>query len=141
MSASLKFDGMAEFRAALRQLPEHLTGEARHIVEGTANAAHADVRRAYPSHTGHLIGGVVVTRVDAGKVSAGAILKSTAKHAHIFEYGTRGRRTSRGWNRGQMPKAPQNEAMVPIVVRHRRTMMGKLIDMLRRNGLVVEGQP
>lgn len=141
MSASLKFEGMNEFRAALRRLPEELAGEAGHIIEGTANAAATDIKRAYPAHTGRLIAGVVVQHGDNGKVSAGAIVRSTARHAHLFEYGTATRRNSHGANRGAMPKAQENRRMVPIAVRHRRTMVGKLVDMLRRIGFVVETNP
>lgn len=139
VSASLKFDGLTELRAALRKLPEDLAGEASHIVEGIANGAAADIRRVYPSHTGRLIGGVVVTHFEHGKVAAGAIVKSGAPHSHLFEYGTKARRTGKGANRGTMPKAPESERMVPIVVRARKRMYAQLTDLLRRAGFVIEG--
>jgi hypothetical protein len=139
VSVKLELNGMAELREALRNLPETLAGEASHIVEGVANGVASDVRRAYPSRSGRLIGGVQVTRFETGKVAAGAIVKSAAKHAHLFEYGTASRRTSKGVNRGRMPKAPQNERMVPIVVRARKRMYSQFAEMLRRIGFVVEG--
>jgi len=128
---------MKELREALRRLPEELTGEAGHIVEGIANGAASEIRRAYPSRSGRLIGGVVVTKFERGKVAAGAIVKSSAPHAHLFEFGTSSRRTGRGWNRGQMPDAPESERMVPIVVKARRRMYSLLADLLRRTGFVV----
>lgn len=139
MSAKLKFDGMQEFRSMLRNLPQELTGEASHIVEATANGAASDVRRAYPSKSGRMIGGVQVTHFDGGKVAAGAILKSSAPHAHLFERGTRPRKTAQGWPRGSMPEAPEREQMIPIVVKARRFMYGKLAELLRRAGFHVEG--
>lgn len=137
-SVKLKFDGLTELRNALRNLPSDLTGEASHIVEGIANGAASEIRQAYPSVTGNLISGVQVTRFEHGKVAAGALVKSSARHAHLFEFGTKSRRTSKGWNRGTMPKAPENERMVPIIVKARYRMFGLLADMLRRAGLLVE---
>ena len=138
-SVKLRFDGMTELRTALRNLPEDLTGEAGHIVEGVANGAATEIRRGYPNHTGHLIAGVVVTHFEHGKVAAGALVKSAARHAHLFEFGTKSRRTAKGWNRGTMPKAPDQKRMVPVVVKARHRMYSQLADMLRRFGLLVEG--
>ena len=139
MGVTLKLDGMAEFREALRHLPEHLAGEASHIVEGAANGAASEVRRVYPSHTGRLIAGVRVTNFEGGKVAAGAIVKSSARHSHLFEFGTKSRRTAKGWNRGSMPKAQESERSIPIFQRARRRMYLQLADLLRRNGFEVAG--
>lgn len=141
MGASLKWNGLQELKTALRNMPEELAGEASHIVEATANGAAAEVRRAYPSKSGRLIGGVHVTHFEGGKVAAGAVLKSSAPHSHLFERGTRSRKTDKGWNRGSMPEAPENRKMVPIVVKARRRMYSLLTEMLRRAGFVIEGQP
>jgi hypothetical protein len=139
VSVQLKLDGMKEFREALRKLPEELAGEAAHIVEGAANGVASEVRRVYPSHTGNLIGGVRVTHFEGGKVAAGAIVKSSAKHSHLYEYGTAQRRTAKGANRGRMPVPNESRRMIPIVVRARRRMYAQLADLLRRNGFVVSG--
>jgi hypothetical protein len=135
----LVLNGMAEFRAALRNLPETLAGEAAHIVEGAANGAAADVKRRYPIQSGHLVGGVQVTHFDNGRVAAGAIVKSGAKHSHLYEYGTRRRQTAKGANRGAMPKASDATAMIPAIVRARKRMYAELADLLRRAGFQVTG--
>jgi len=151
----LRFDGMSELRAQLRNLPETLAGEASHIVEGAANGAAAEIPRNYPIRDtnlhpgprrkspwfppGNLARGVRVTHFERGKVAAGAIVKSAAKHAHLFEFGTRQRRTNKGANRGVMPKAPASEAMIPVVIRARKRMYSQLADLLRRVGFQVEG--
>lgn len=135
----LVFNGMSEFRALLRHLPEDLTSEASHIVEGTANGAAYEIKRGYPDTSGRLIGGVQVSHFEKGKVAAGAIVKSAAKHAHLFEFGTRQRRTNTGANRGVMPKAAESAAMIPKVIRARKRMYSQLADMLRRVGFRVEG--
>jgi hypothetical protein len=134
----LKFDGLAELRAALRSLPSDLTVEASHEVQGAANGAAADIKRAYPVRTGRLRDGVVVTHVDQGKYSAGAIVKNTAKHSAIFENGTQARHNSIGANRGAMPPG---HVFVPRIIRARRAMYERLKAMLARRGLVVTGTP
>lgn len=138
MAGTLRFDGMAEFRAALRRLPEDLAVEASGIVKATAEGVAAQVKGNYPTgRTGNLVRGVTVTHFENGKVAAGAVVKSTAKHAFIFERGTKPRKTSRGFNRGQMPEAPESQRMIPVVVRFRRRMVDQLIAMMERHGLTV----
>lgn len=138
MSVSLRWDGLEELRAALRQLPEELAGEARHIVEAKANQAAADAKQGYSAHTrsGHLQAGLTVTHYENGKLSAGAIVKNAAKHAFIFEYGTQARHTAIGANRGSMPPG---HVFVPPMQRRRREMYEQLKDLLVRKGLLVSG--
>ena len=137
MSNRLAFDGLAELRAALRNLPAELTGEASRIVEATTNAVAVEVRSEYGKHvvTGNLQAGVVVAHVDRGKFVATGIVKSTAKHAAIFEIGTQARHTDLGANRGAMP--PGN-IFVPIAIRRRRAMEQALKNMIERHGLQVK---
>lgn len=138
MSGSLRWSGLDELRAALRDLPNDLTAEASGIVQSSANEAAEDIREGYRGHrrSGNLEGGVVVTRVDAGKHSAGAIVKNKAKHAALFENGTQARHTAIGANRGSMPPA---HVFVPRVIRHRRAMYDRLKGLLERHGLKVGG--
>lgn len=134
----LVLDGMAELRAALRALPAELASEAGRIIEGEANAAVSEMRQQYPVRTGRLMQGTVVSRVDRGKFAAGAIVKNTAKHAHLFEFGTQTRQNAIGANRGAMP--PGN-VFVPAMIRARRRMYRALAALLERNGLTVTGEP
>lgn len=133
---TLTFQGLDELRAALRALPDDLTGEAGHIVEGAANGAAVDIKTAYPSRTGNLRDGVTVTQVAAGKYAAGAVVKNTAKHAYIFENGTQARHTAIGANRGSMPAG---HVFIPTIIRERRKMYDALKDVLVRHGLIVSG--
>ena len=134
----LVFDGLAELRQQLRNLPAELTAEASNIVNATANSAAVEIRSEYGKHrvTGNLQAGVVISHVDKGKFSAGAIVKSTAKHAAIFEIGTQARHTDLGADRGSMP--PGN-VFVPIIARRRRGMYQALKNLLARQGLTVSG--
>jgi len=136
MSNRLVFDGLDELREALRNLPAELAGEASHIVEGAANGAAADIKAAYPVRTGNLRDHLTVTHVDQGKYSAGAIVKNTAKHAALFEFGTQARHTDIGANRGSMPPG---RVFITRAIKARRQMYTALKDLLVRKGLLVSG--
>lgn len=132
----LTFEGLSELREALRNLPDDLRGEARHIVEAAANGAAAQIQGAYAVDDGDLRDGVYVRPSEVGTFGAGAIVVSKAPHAHLYEFGSQVRRTKAGANRGAMPPKP---TFVPIVIRKRRQMQEQLIDLLVRHGLVVSG--
>lgn len=137
MSAALKFQGIDELRAALRQLPAELAGEAGHILEAEGNAAGVAIRSGYSAHrvTGNLRDHVSVVH-EHSAVAAKTVVKSTARHAHLFEFGTQTRQTRNGANRGAMPPG---HVFVPAMVRARRRMFEQLADLLRRAGLQVRG--
>lgn len=137
MSASVKWNGLDELRAALRTLPADLTAEASFLVEGAANGAAAEIKAAYPVRTGTLRDGLIVSHREKGKFSAGAIVKNTSKHAWLFESGTQARHTALGANRGSMPPG---HVFLPIVIRKRRQLYGQLKALLQRHGLTVRGE-
>lgn len=132
-----RWDGLEELKAALRQLPEELTGEGSHIVEGAANGAAVDVRSGYAGHrrSGNLQDGVTVEHGVSG-FGTSAVVKSNARHAWLFENGSQARHTAIGANRGSMPPA---HVFVPAVMRKRRAMYDELKAMLTRHGLLVSG--
>jgi len=130
------FDGLAELRRQLRNLPPDLTAEAQRITEDAANRAAARIRASYPRRSGALVGGVTVTHFEGGKFFAGAILKNRSPHAAIFEVGTQTRKTDLGANRGSMP--PGN-VFVPIAIQERRQMYEDLKDLVDSNGFTVRG--
>lgn len=137
MGVRLQWQGMEEFKEALRNLPEHLAQEAAGIVVDAAQGAARTVQTNYPQGpTGNLKRRVRVTQ-QRDKASVSARVLSQAPHAVIFEKGTRTRRTDRGWNRGRMPPAPESQAMIPTVIRARATMYERLIDLLKREGFEV----
>lgn len=136
----IRFDGMAELKAALRNLPKRLTEEATNIVEHTAQQMKDDVQAGYRSKvkqevTGNLVDRVVISRQSGGFVT-GAVVKNNAPHAYIFEHGTQVRQTDLGYNRGRMPPG---RVWIPIAVRSRREMLTALVSMVERNGLTVTG--
>jgi len=132
------FEGLAELKEALRQLPTELTAEASHIVEGNANAAAATIKQNYARKSGTLVDGVGVETLRE-QFATGAVVKSKAKHAFMYENGTQVRHTDKGWNRGAMPPAPPGRAFIPVIIRARRRMYEQLADLLKRKGLVVTG--
>jgi hypothetical protein len=139
VASKLVLEGLTELRRELRNLPEDLAREAGVIVTAQAELAKDQIQRAYPEKTGHLRSGITVNR-DHDRYGAAAIVRSRAKHAHLYEYGTRPRRTNAGANRGSMPQAPDANRMIPIIVRRRRAMMVGLIALLERIGFKVEAE-
>lgn len=138
MATRLVMEGLSEFRAQLRQLPEDLTQEAAQIITAHAEQARADVSNGYPmGPTGNLKRRVTVIHNVGRRFFAQALVKSAAPHAWIFENGTASRRTRSGANRGAMPLPPESERMIPKVVRIRRRMVEALIELVRRAGFEV----
>jgi hypothetical protein len=144
VSVSLIWDGLEELKAALRSLPFDLTGEAANDVEEAANAAAFAVKSAYGAHrvTGNLQDHVVVQEQARGQFGVAYVVKSTARHAWLFEHGTEARHyvTRRGVKHltGKMPPA---HIFIPTMMRQRRAMYGRLKDVLVRAGLQVSGEP
>jgi len=129
MPVTLKMTGLTELRAALRNLPEELTGEASAIVLAHAEEAQRRIESGYPQGpTGNLKRGVVTQR-SSSRFTAGATVLSRAKHAYLYEHGF----TRKGKNTAR--KTPQ--AMIPIVVRVRAQMVRSLIQLVRSVGFEV----
>lgn len=137
MSSRVELKGMEEFKAALRNLPANLQREGEVIVMAQAEEARRTIQLGYPEGpTGNLKRGVSLERA-ASQFGAAAIVKARAKHAWIFENGTQNRRTSKGANRGRMPKASPSEAFIPKAIRARRRMVAALVDLVRKAGFEV----
>jgi hypothetical protein len=140
MASQVKWNGMEELRAALRQLPEDLTMEATRIVEGAANGAAAQIKAGYPVITGNLRDGVMVTHRDKGKFTAGAVVRNTAKHAWLYDNGSQERHWASGKSTGKMwGKSAPTHLFVKTVIRARKSMYAQLKDLLERKGLKVSG--
>lgn len=136
MSARVSWTGLAELRAALRELPAHLAGDGSLIIEDVSASAANAIRDGYPERTGNLKAGVRTEVKNAGRFGAGIVVKNTAKHAHLFETGTQARHTQLGANRGAMPAG---KVFIPIIVRKRREMYERLKAMMVAHGLKVSG--
>ena len=129
------WNGLEEFKAALRALPAELTDEASGIVEANANAVVAEIQAGYPVRTGDLRDHVAVT-FTTSHYATGAVVKNTSKLAYIFENGTQARHNKLGANRGSMPPG---HVFIPAIIRRRRVMYEQLADLLTRHGLQVSG--
>jgi hypothetical protein len=140
MAVHFELIGADELRRALRALPAELAGEARGIVDRAAEAARAAVVAGYPARTGNLRNNVRLTTAGSG-AGVSATLRSSAKHAHLYEFGTAIRHTRRGWLRGAMHGAPltPKPVFVPAVMRHRAAMTADLIALVERAGFQVTG--
>lgn len=138
MSVKLTWQGLDEFRAALRNLPEHLTGEASHIAQGAANGAAVAVRTAYGEYrvTGNLQEHVFVEEGVHSRFGTAYYVKNSARHSHLFEHGTQARHTALGLDRGA---GPPHNVFIPIMMRHRARMYQDLMQMMQREGLRVSG--
>jgi hypothetical protein len=138
MSATVTWSGLDELRADLRNLPAHLATEASAIVWFSASQAKADVVAGYTAHrrTGNLADHVSVTTREGSPYGTAVVVKSSARHAWMFENGTQARHNSLGANRGSMPPG---HVFIPAMIRHRRQMYVALQSMMERAGLRVSG--
>lgn len=138
MASRVQLQGLQELRTALRNLPADLADEAAAIVEAHAEDAARNIQAAYPEGpTGNLKRGVT-REINRSRFGSAAIVRSRAKHAHLFEKGTAQRRTKTGANRGAMPQAPESERFIPKAIRARARMVTALKDLVRRAGFEVE---
>ena len=139
MSVSLKIHGINELKQALADLPANLKGQATAIVLDNAHAAANDIRSQYPTGlTGNLKKGVKVVVKEVGPVGVAAQVRSSAPHAHLWEFGTEARHTKLGWNRGVM-KRPPAPVFIPTMIKYRRLMYRKLAAIIEAQGLTVKG--
>jgi hypothetical protein len=144
MSAKITWLGLDDLRAALKNLPVELTSKAAGIVSAAAETAAADIRATYPEgETGNLRKGVRVGSKGGGAHTVRMVVRSTAPHAFLYEYGTTTRQTKAGAGRGHMfsqfgfgPRRGAN-VLIPIVERTRRRMFEDLIPVLEESGLDV----
>jgi len=146
--SAVKWTGLDELREQLRRLPLELADEAQAIVDAHARMAQQDVQAGYPSVTGRLIGGVRVTLHSLARWGAGAVVKSTAPHAWVFEHGTKARtftgtdklgRVFDNAPRGTMKAASRDQQAIPKFIHWRARMYAQLAAMVERHGLVVSG--
>lgn len=151
MSASLTFTGLQDLKAALRDLPAALKGEATAIVLDAAHAAAADIRDQYPVGPGqmrngvwypggNLKKGVKVLVKEIGPFGVATQVRSAAEHGWIWEFGTEARHyfTGKGTRHetGRMwGKRPRTPVFIPTMIRHRRALFRRLAALLAAHGL------
>lgn len=135
----MKWNGLDEFYDQLRTMPAEMTGEAAHITEGVANAAALEIRSAYPvGPTGNLRDQVYVTHWERGhQFSVGAIVKSAAPHAWLYENGSAARHyyTKATGTKHETGAMSAHHTFVRTMMDHRRRYYGLLADLLKRHGI------
>lgn len=135
MGASVTWPGLDELRAALRDLPAELRDDATTIVMEEADGAVDDIINGYPDHTGDLKRKVSKKVLAPSSAFGTAVqVRSAAKHAHLFENGTQTRKNALGQNRGA---APPGRVFVPVMIRRRRNVHRRLVDLVKRAGFTV----
>ena len=135
MSSRVEVEGLTQLMEALGAVPDELRTVGMNIVQEETEDAAEEIRQAYPrGATGNLQQGVKV-EFPSSTILVG-IIRSTAQHAHLYEFGTQQRATASGANRGFGPPHP---VTVPIAQRRRRVMLGRLVDLVREHGFEVSG--
>jgi hypothetical protein len=140
MSASVRWEGLDELRAQLRNLPAELTAEASHIVQGTANAAIVDMRAEYPA--GELRDKLYQSTVGRGVYGVGILIKNSSGWAWHWDHGTalRHRSKSGGSTGAEWGGKTPPHTFARNMAQKRRLMYDQLKALLERTGLRVSGE-
>lgn len=119
------FTGMAALLEGLRRLPTQIEAEASHFVHEAAETMAAEVRNEYGVKTGNLVGHVTVTHENPFR----STVKSTARHALMYERGTVERHWAQGKSTGAMPKG---NVFIPAAIKARAQMVENLTRVVER---------
>src|SRR5678815_2941377 len=95
------FPGLAALIDGLRRMPTAIEQDAAVLVDQAGQTMAAELAGEYPSVSGDLQRGIRVVRENAFRVT----VKSTSKHAFIYERGTVERFHASGKSVGAMPRA------------------------------------
>lgn len=149
-STTVRWDGLQDLYKQLRNLPDDLVMQAANIVAFHAESAATDIEAAYPYgpagrfrkgdpiEPGNLKAGMGAVGLSGGRWGINYLVINRAKHAWIYEHGTRARHyyTVNGIRKlvGSMPARP---TFIPRVITWRRRMVDALAAMLERQGLRV----
>lgn len=127
MADTLTITGLDDLKRAIGQYGAVCTEEAQTLAERSAERAREEIIAAYPEGpTGNLRKGVRIVRAKGQGHRALGIVKSTAPHAHLYEYGTR--------------RQPARPVVGEIASRVRRDYHRDLIEMVERvTGLEIIG--
>lgn len=162
-TATVDLSEIEAFRKQLEALPAQLQSVAQGIVADEAKQMAVGARQAYREtyRTGKGNLGAGVTVQQRGPL-AWRVFNADAK-AHWFEYvpGTDVRSVDTGARRGQIRVQSQGEAIggfsgvkgtpdtrssavfrpifIPLAIRHRRRMLGRLVELVRSQGFTITG--
>lgn len=134
--ARVTWAGMSELMEALRQLPEHLVGDATPIVTGAADRTYDTVEADYRDSaiTGALERGLKKETKSIGPFGVAVVVRNTAPIAWMYENGTEARHTHAGVSRGAMPP---KHIFISTAERNRTAMYEALKQMLVAWGFLV----
>lgn len=117
---------MIDLRAWRDRVRDDVDQASRGAAEWMASAYLADV----PMRTGNLRAHTkVISAASSGPDAVAYQVLSKARHSHLYEFGTKPRRTSAGWFRGVMPAA---RGFVPAAVLSRSRLVAKIRALLER---------
>jgi len=136
MSMKVQWSGLDEFLREFGSIPKEVHADGMSILVEETEGAAAEMRNAY--------GAVAVTGTLANRVRTVypsteiliGLVQSRAPHSHLYEWGTKMRKTLTGANRGKMPAA-KPAVVVPIARRRRNRMSRRLVEMLRAMGFEI----
>jgi len=140
--AFVVWDGMAEYREALRTLPEACAVEAHHIIEGEVNAAYVMISAVYGAHrkTGTLQKRLTISALKvAGQFTTGLVLKSGSPLAWLFDNGSQARhyvtKGGKDHKTGAMwGKTPPTHIFTRTVAKGKRAVVDRIKTMMLRRG-------
>ncbi len=142
MSTRVQWSGLKELIQQLTDAPEDIRQDGLGILREEVEAAADEMRAAYPQGpTGQLRRSVKVD-FPSSQILVG-VVRNTAPHAHLYEFGTQRRETASGANRGQIEVGRAGgggkPVTVPISRKHRREMFERMKAMLKDKGFEVTG--
>lgn len=121
--ATHAFSGMADLIEDLRRMPTAVESAASTLIHTAADTMHAEVLGEYAEVTGDLKAHVTVVQINAFR----AQVKSTSRHASLYERGTVERQHASGKKVGKMPKA---NVFIPAAIKARRHMVTEMIRVI-----------
>jgi hypothetical protein len=140
VSASVRWEGLDELRAALRNLPAELTAEASQIIDTTADTAMSAMLAEYPA--GQLRDRLTRKTLTMGTFGTGVQIKNASGWAWAWEHGTklRHRIKSGGSTGAEWGGSTPPHTFVRNMTQPRRAMFDQFKALLERAGLRVSGE-
>ena len=137
MSVRVVMDEYDEFARTLTTLPATLTEAAKTPVKVAADETMTELLAGYPEKTGAMKAGVTQVVIETTADYA-VDVRSTSMHAVWWEYGTKIRKTQKGFNRGSEQGA-RDKSLHVIADKHQSSLATALTAILQANGFEVDG--
>lgn len=132
------WNGLAEYKAELKQLPTELTGEAAKVIEGEVKGAYVAISGVYGRHrhTGTLQKRLKIAPLKIkGNETTGLELKSGSPLAWLFDNGSQARHWASGKSTGRMwGRTPPTHIFAKTVGIAKRDIVRLLKAMVLRRG-------